>query len=186
MVRTAGGWKESSGCAAQNRQAWRRCGGFCSLRSVTAMAHFPPSAWNGSWNDAPDNPSAAGAVSAMTCAIIAASAHGARGRTSCKRQSNVSRFLGVLPSCDASPPSPPCASGRQEEDDQPNCHARIHRETPALFLDELKQRLQNRLDDRAITPRFVDLAEPSALPRSGRKGTRRHGGRPRRVGRRSA
>jgi hypothetical protein len=86
MVRTAGGWKESSGCAAQIRQAWRRCGGFCSLRSVTAMAHFPPSAWNGSWNDAPDNPSAAGAVSAMTCAIIAASAHGARGRTSCKRQ----------------------------------------------------------------------------------------------------
>src|SRR5580692_3948415 len=95
-----------------------------------------PRAWNGSWNDVPNNPSAASDVSAMTRVICAASAHGARGRTSCKRQSNVSRFLGVLPSCDASPPSPPCASGRQEEDDQPYRHARIHRETPALFLDE--------------------------------------------------
>ena len=45
---------------------------------------------------------------------------------------------------------------------------------------------QNRLDDLAITPRFVALAEPSALLRSGRKGTRRHGGRPRRGGQRSA
>jgi hypothetical protein len=47
---------------------------------------FRPSAWNGSWNDAPNNPSAVGAFSAMTCAIGAASALGARGRTSCKRQ----------------------------------------------------------------------------------------------------
>ena len=44
-----------------------------------------PFAWNGSWNDAPDYPSAASAIRAMTCAIDAASAHGARGRTSCKR-----------------------------------------------------------------------------------------------------
>jgi hypothetical protein len=50
------------------------------------MDHCLPSAWNGSWNGAPDNPSAATAVSAMTCAIGAASALGARGRTSCKRQ----------------------------------------------------------------------------------------------------
>ena len=145
-------------------KAWRRCGRFWSPRSVTAIGRYPPSAWNGSWNDAPDNPSVASASSEMTRAIRAASALGARSRTSCKRQSNVSRFLGVLPSCDASPPSPLCASGRQEEDDQPNCHARP-RETPALTPDELKQRLQNGLDDRAITPRFVDLAEPSALPR---------------------
>lgn len=45
-----------------------------------------PRAWNGSWNGAPDNPSAASAVSAVTCAIGAANAHRARGRTSCKRQ----------------------------------------------------------------------------------------------------
>ena len=45
-----------------------------------------PSAWNGSWNVAPDNPSAASAISAMTRAIAAASVLGARGRTSCKRQ----------------------------------------------------------------------------------------------------
>jgi len=45
-----------------------------------------PFAWNGSWNDAPDDPSAAGADSAMACSIGAASALGARGHTSCKRQ----------------------------------------------------------------------------------------------------
>jgi hypothetical protein len=59
---------------------------FRSLRSVTVMGHCLPFAWNGSWNGALDNPSAASAVSAMTSAIGAASAHGARGRTSCKRQ----------------------------------------------------------------------------------------------------
>jgi hypothetical protein len=36
------------------------------------MDHCLPSAWNGSWNGALDNPSAARAVSAMTCAIGAA------------------------------------------------------------------------------------------------------------------
>ena len=46
------------------------------------MDHCLPSAWSG----ALDYPSAASAVSAMTCVIGAASAHGARGRTSCKRQ----------------------------------------------------------------------------------------------------
>jgi hypothetical protein len=45
-----------------------------------------PSPWNVSWNGALDNSSAASAVSAVTCVIGAASAHGARGRTSCKRQ----------------------------------------------------------------------------------------------------
>ena len=53
------------------------------------MGPFLAVAWNGSWNDAPNNPSAAGAVSAITRAICAASAHGARGRTSCKRLANV-------------------------------------------------------------------------------------------------
>jgi len=64
----------------------RRYGGVCPLRSVTAMDFCPPSAWNGSWDGAPNNPSAVGAISAMDCAIGAASALGARGRTSCKRQ----------------------------------------------------------------------------------------------------
>ena len=43
------------------------------------------SAWNGSWDDAPNDPSAVSAVSAMDCAISAASAYEACGRTSCKR-----------------------------------------------------------------------------------------------------
>jgi hypothetical protein len=38
--------------------------------------------WTGSWTGAPDNPGAARAISAITRAISAASAHGARGRTS--------------------------------------------------------------------------------------------------------
>jgi hypothetical protein len=53
---------------------------------AAAAAPFLAVAWNGSWNDAPGNPSAAGAVSAMTRAIRAASAFGARGLPSCKRQ----------------------------------------------------------------------------------------------------
>ena len=44
------------------------------------------SGWNVLWNGALDNSSAVSAVSAMTCAVGAASAHGARGRASCKRQ----------------------------------------------------------------------------------------------------
>jgi hypothetical protein len=63
-----------------------RCGEFRSLRPVTVMDHCLPSAWNGSWNGALDNPRAASAVGAMTCVIGAASARGAEGRTSCKRQ----------------------------------------------------------------------------------------------------
>jgi hypothetical protein len=66
--------------------SWAATAAFRSLRSVTVVDHCLPSAWNGLWNGALDNPSAASAVSAMTCAIGAASAHGARGRTSCKRQ----------------------------------------------------------------------------------------------------
>jgi hypothetical protein len=64
------------------------CSGFCLLRSVTAIDFSPPSAWNGSWDDARNNPSAASAVSAIVRAIRAASALGARGRTSCKRQAS--------------------------------------------------------------------------------------------------
>jgi hypothetical protein len=48
--------------------------------------HCLPSAWNGSWNGALDNSSATSAVSAMIRAISAASAPGAWGHTSCKRQ----------------------------------------------------------------------------------------------------
>ena len=48
-----------------------------TLYSVGGMM---PGAWNGSWNGAPDNPSTAGAISAITRAIGAASALGARGR----------------------------------------------------------------------------------------------------------
>jgi hypothetical protein len=51
-----------------------------------ALDLSPPSAWNGSWDDAEDNPSAAGAVSAIACAIGAARACAACERTSCKRQ----------------------------------------------------------------------------------------------------
>ena len=50
---------------------------------VAVMDYCLPSAWNGSWNGALDNPGAASAVNAMTCAVGAASAHGAQGRTSC-------------------------------------------------------------------------------------------------------
>ena len=52
-----------------------------------------PSASNGSWHGAAENPSAVSAVSAMTCAISAASVHGARGRASCKRQASGSNPL---------------------------------------------------------------------------------------------
>jgi hypothetical protein len=57
------------------------------------MDPFSPSAWNGSWNDAPNSPSVAGAVSAMTRAIRAASALNARGRTTCKRMANATPDL---------------------------------------------------------------------------------------------
>ena len=80
--------------------------------AAAASAHYarlrpwrcPPSAWNGSWDDAPNNPSAAGAISAMTRAIGAASALGARGRTSCKRVANATpdlmlALLRLVPQC---------------------------------------------------------------------------------------
>jgi hypothetical protein len=73
----------------------RRYSGFRSLRSVTVMDGCLPSAWNGSWNDALDNPSVASAVSAIFCVIRASSAHGARGRTSCKRQVTSSTAIQV-------------------------------------------------------------------------------------------
>jgi len=90
LIRQHGGQtRRTSGVSCPVRpfvKLWRRCGSFRSLRSVMAMGRCLPRAWNGSWNGAPDNPSAAGAVSAMTCAIGAASVHGVRGRASCKRQ----------------------------------------------------------------------------------------------------
>jgi hypothetical protein len=45
------------------------------------MNRLSAGGWNGSWNGAPDNPSTAGAMSAITRAIGAAGALGARGRT---------------------------------------------------------------------------------------------------------
>jgi hypothetical protein len=57
------------------------------------MERCLPRAGNGSWNVVPDNRSAASAARAMTCAIGAASAHAARGRTSCKRQASGSNPL---------------------------------------------------------------------------------------------
>ncbi len=71
----------------------RRCGGFRPLRSVTAMGRCPPSAWTGSWTGVPDTPSTASAISVITRAIGAASAHDARGRASCKRQASGSNPL---------------------------------------------------------------------------------------------
>jgi hypothetical protein len=50
------------------------------------MGRWAALTWNGSWDDALDNPSAVGAVSAMIRVISAADALGAWGRTSCKRQ----------------------------------------------------------------------------------------------------
>jgi hypothetical protein len=52
-----------------------------SLGAHPRLAQGPRS-WNGSWNGSPDNPSAAGAVSAITRAIGAASASTARDRVS--------------------------------------------------------------------------------------------------------
>jgi hypothetical protein len=48
------------------------------------------------WTAAPDNPSAASAVSAMFRAIGAGSAFGARGRTSCKRVADANWVLALL------------------------------------------------------------------------------------------
>lgn len=44
-----------------------RCGGFRSLRSVTVIDHCLPSAWNGSWDGALDNPSAFAIRKARGC-----------------------------------------------------------------------------------------------------------------------
>jgi len=62
----------------------RRCGGV--LVATFGHCHGPLSAWNGSWNDEPDNPSAASAIRAITRVIGAGRALVASGRTSCKRQ----------------------------------------------------------------------------------------------------
>lgn len=53
------------------------------LNTVTAPQNL---AWNVSWNGAVCNPGTAGAVRAKMSVIGAASAHGARGRASCKWQ----------------------------------------------------------------------------------------------------
>jgi hypothetical protein len=52
------------------------------LRSVAEQRDRTLRPWTGSWTGAPDNPSAASAVSAITRIICAARAHGAWGRTS--------------------------------------------------------------------------------------------------------
>jgi hypothetical protein len=50
------------------------------------MGCCPPSAWDDSWDDPPNNPSAASAIRAITRAIGATSACTACEQTSCKRQ----------------------------------------------------------------------------------------------------
>ena len=54
---------------------------------------FSPPAWTGSWTGSPDNPSVTSAVSAIAQVIAAASASGAPGRSSCKRQASGSNPL---------------------------------------------------------------------------------------------
>lgn len=72
--------------AAPYRQVGAAAAGSGHYAWIRSAARFSRFAWDISWDDAPHNPSAAGAVSAMTCAIHAASILSARGRTSCKRQ----------------------------------------------------------------------------------------------------
>ncbi len=67
----------------QQSALWARPG---RLRSVMLMYCCVLSAWNVSWDGLLAYSSAASAVSAINRAISAASALGARGRTSCKRQ----------------------------------------------------------------------------------------------------
>jgi hypothetical protein len=58
------------------------------LRTVAGIANSRyggPRAWNGLWNDATGYPSVVSAFSATIRVICAASAPGARGRTTCKR-----------------------------------------------------------------------------------------------------
>ena len=50
-------------------------------------------AWTGSWNVMSENPSATSAIRAVTGVLGAASAPGARGRPSCKRQASGSNLL---------------------------------------------------------------------------------------------
>ena len=50
-------------------------------RDAVFRRRYDARAWNGSWNGAPDTPSTASAISAITRGIGAASAFGARGRT---------------------------------------------------------------------------------------------------------
>ena len=45
-------------CSIMSLKMLRCCRWFRSLRSVTVMGHYLPSAWNVSRNDAPNNPSA--------------------------------------------------------------------------------------------------------------------------------
>ena len=54
---------------------------------------YPPSAWNGSWNVAPENPSATSAICAITRVIGAGRALVASGRATCKRQASGSNPL---------------------------------------------------------------------------------------------
>jgi hypothetical protein len=68
-------------------RSWR-C--YAQLQDERRWASRP---WTGSWTGASDNPSAASAIDAMTCGIVAASVFGACGHTSCKRQASGSNPL---------------------------------------------------------------------------------------------
>ena len=62
---------------------------------IQSRVHFSPSVWTGS----PDNPSVTSAVGAIAQVIAAASASGASGRASCKRQArgpNLDQTAGFL------------------------------------------------------------------------------------------
>jgi hypothetical protein len=68
-----------------------------------AHDHCLSSAWNGSWNGALDSPSAVSVVRAITCAISAAGAYGARDGASCKQLVGVD--LWALSKCPRPPPA---------------------------------------------------------------------------------
>jgi hypothetical protein len=91
-VRAAGG----RGWLGQGRQVEARGFGSSTVRSIThsnRMTDVRASAVDRFVDRAPDNPSAVSAVSAIIRIICAASAFGARGRYSCKRQASGSNPL---------------------------------------------------------------------------------------------
>ena len=81
------GWK-IAGCPASLAAHFSASASLLSsLHSVIATGRrYLPSAWNGSWNVAPENPSATSAIRAITRVIGAGRALVASGRATCKRQ----------------------------------------------------------------------------------------------------